>query len=71
MSRNSGSLGERFSENYAWHQRVAGKMAGEHRVAFRKYGLAFSGQPRVSREQFLNEYERRPMWQAKEVTSDV
>lgn len=62
---DAGSLGERFGEDDAGDERIAGKMTTKERLIGRK-GLgalrAFAGN---QRPHFPDENERRAMWQAQ------
>lgn len=63
--RDPGSLRERFGQNHARHERIAGEMPGEHRIVRRKKRHAFRGAPGLAMEQLPNENKRRPMWQTE------
>jgi len=63
-------LRERFRQNHARHQWIAGKMSGEHRIAAGKLRLALGRRTRIARDQLSHEHKRRPMRQTEKVTSE-
>jgi len=58
-------LCERFGKNYAWHERIVGKVTGQHRVIALEGGGTLRRNTRFALDHFVNKNEGRPMGKAE------